>query len=102
MVYYYILLLLSFALISIVITFILYFYNNAKQINRKISTPAKIISKSINFTNDESYYVLIFELYTGKKLKFHVDAYHFTQYNNGDKGILTYIEDKFISFRKKY
>ena len=68
----------------------------------KESAPAKLIDKKISFSKNESYYSLIFELYTGSKLSFKVDSYIYSQYCSGDKGILTYSVDKFINFKKKY
>lgn len=69
----------------------------------KISTPAKLVDKKLHFSkNNSSSYNLVFELYTGSKLTFKVNEYQYSEFNNGDKGILIYKEDKFINFKTKY
>lgn len=76
--------------------------NYFELMNQKISTPAILTYKLIEFSGDKSKFILVFELYTGKKIKFEVNHIKYSLYCKGDKGILTYCGDRFINFKKKY
>ncbi len=69
----------------------------------KISVPAKIVDRTIYSKNDHySEHILIFQLYTGKRLSFKIDVETYFLYYIGDKGILVYRGDKFLHFDKKF
>lgn len=75
---------------------------NLQMAKDKDSTPAILSDKLITYEEDNSYYVMAFELYTGQKKVFKVNQFDFSKHNKGDKGILTYSGSTFIYFKKKY
>ena len=69
----------------------------------KVSVPAKIVDRKVYFKDEQhTEHILIFQLYTGKRLNFKVDSETYSLYYAGDKGLLVYRGEKFISFDKRF
>ncbi len=86
-----------------VVVFVLKFARSGKKSNdgTVLSSTAKLIKTTVKDMYNDVAYMVTFELPDNQKVSFDLSEEDFNELSEGDKGVLTYQDDKFMSFTKE-